>query len=135
MKDEDDSGDEAEARHLLEKRREQAKYDAVRGDSEDSVAEKAAEPGLMDSMLRCLITPPQPVDRRRSTMAAAGVPDRMVEPSPYDFFPEFFGHPTKTGVTRHEGSPRLRAIVTGPSRRVLLISPRVWRVCPVNRKL
>ena len=31
MKDEDDSGDEAEARHLLEKRREQAKYDAVRG--------------------------------------------------------------------------------------------------------
>ena len=29
----DDSGDEAEARHLLEKRREQAKYDAVRGDS------------------------------------------------------------------------------------------------------
>ena len=27
----DDSGDEAEARHLLEKRREQAKYDAVRG--------------------------------------------------------------------------------------------------------
>ena len=34
MKDEDDSGDEAEARHLLEKRREQAKYDAVRGDSD-----------------------------------------------------------------------------------------------------
>ena len=34
MKDEDDSGDEAEARHLLEKRREQAKYDAVqRGDT------------------------------------------------------------------------------------------------------
>ena len=33
MKDEDDSGDEAEARHLLAKRREQAKYDAVRGDS------------------------------------------------------------------------------------------------------
>ena len=30
----DDSGDEAEARHLLEKRREQAKYDAVRSDSE-----------------------------------------------------------------------------------------------------
>jgi hypothetical protein len=83
MKDEDDSGDEAEARHLLAKRREQAKYDAVRGDSDQSVVEKAAEPGLMDSLLRCLITPPQPVDRRRSTMAAAGVPDRMVEPSPY----------------------------------------------------
>ena len=79
----DDSGDEAEARHLLEKRREQAKYDAVRSDSEKSVVEAAAEPGLMDSLLRCLITPPQPVDRRRSTMAAAGVPDRMVEPSPY----------------------------------------------------
>ena len=78
----DDSGDEAEARHLLEKRREQAKYDAVRSDSEKSVVEAAAEPGLMDSLLRCLITPPQPVDRRRSTMAAAGVPDRMVEPSP-----------------------------------------------------
>ena len=30
----DDSGDEAEARHLLAKRREQAKYDAVRGDSD-----------------------------------------------------------------------------------------------------
>ena len=30
MKDEDDSGDEAEARHLLEKRREQAKYDVAR---------------------------------------------------------------------------------------------------------
>ena len=76
----DDSGDEAEARHLLEKRREQAKYDAVRGDSGESdrsVVEKAAEPGLMDSLLRCLITPPQPIDRRRSTMAAAGVPDRI----------------------------------------------------------
>ena len=84
MKDEDDSGDEAEARHLLEKRRTQAKYDAVqRGESDRSVAETAAEPGLMDSLLRCLITPPQPVDRRRSTMAAAAVPDRMVEPSPY----------------------------------------------------
>lgn len=78
----DDSGDEAEARHLLEKRRTQAKYDAVRGDSDQSVVEKAAEPGLMDSLLRCLITPPQPIDRRRSTMASAGVPDRMVEPSP-----------------------------------------------------
>ena len=32
MKDEDDSGDEAEARHLLEKRRTQAKYDAVHTD-------------------------------------------------------------------------------------------------------
>ena len=30
----DDSGDEAEARHLLAKRREQAKYDAVRGESD-----------------------------------------------------------------------------------------------------
>ena len=72
----DDSGDEAEARHLLEKRRTQAKYDAVRGDSGESdrsVVEKAAEPGLMDSLLRCLITPPQPIDRRRSTMASAGV--------------------------------------------------------------
>ena len=88
MKDEDDSGDEAEARHLLEKRRTQAKYDAVRGDSGESdrsVVEKAAEPGLMDSLLRCLITPPQPIDRRRSTMASAGVPDRMVEPSPYRY--------------------------------------------------
>jgi hypothetical protein len=46
MKDEDDSGDEAEARHLLEKRREQAKYDAVRGNSDQSVVEKAADPGL-----------------------------------------------------------------------------------------
>ena len=43
------------------------------------------EPGLMDSLLRCLITPPQPIDRRRSTMASAGVPDRMVEPSPYRY--------------------------------------------------
>ena len=34
----DDSGDEAEARHLLEKRREQAKYDAVRSDSDRTVA-------------------------------------------------------------------------------------------------
>ena len=51
-------------------------------------------------------------------------------------FADFFGHPTKTGVTRHEGSPRLRAIVTGPSRRVLLICPRAWpHVCPVERKL
>ena len=83
MKDEDDSGDEAEARHLLAKRREQAKYDAVRGDSDQSMVETVAEPGLMDSLLRCLITPPQPIDRRRSTMASAGVPDRMVEPSPY----------------------------------------------------
>ena len=33
----DDSGDEAEARHLLEKRRTQAKYDAVRGESDQSV--------------------------------------------------------------------------------------------------
>ena len=45
-------------------------------------------------------------------------------------------HPTKTGVARHEGSPRLRAIVIGPSRRELLICPRVRpRVCPVKRKL
>ena len=78
----DDSGDEAEARHLLEKRRTQAKYDAVRSESDKSVVETVAEPGLMDSLLRCLITPPQPIDRRRSTMASAGVPDRMVEPSP-----------------------------------------------------
>ena len=92
----DDSGDEAEARHLLEKRRTQAKYDAVRSESDKSVVETVAEPGLMN----------------------------------------FFGHPTKTGVARHEGSPRLRAIVIGPSRRELLICPRVWpRVCPVKRKL
>ena len=76
----DDSGDEAEARHLLAKRREQAKYDAVRSESDRSVVETVAEPGLMDSLLRCLITPPQPVDRRRSTMAAAGVPDRIPKP-------------------------------------------------------
>ena len=53
------------------------------GESDQSMVETVAEPGLMDSLLRCLITPPQPIDRRRSTMASAGVPDRMVEPSPY----------------------------------------------------
>ena len=39
----DDSGDEAEARHLLEKRRTQAKYDAVRSESDKSVVQEVDE--------------------------------------------------------------------------------------------
>ena len=64
----DDSGDEAEARHLLAKRREQAKYDAVRTDSDRSVVETVAEPGLMDSLLRCLRQWTAP--RRRGTLGS-----------------------------------------------------------------